>query len=68
MVIEYDDMKEEIKNLKTYRVYQELKSICKTTLSCCLRYRKSSESKSPKVARKRYGIIMILSWYAVCNS
>ena len=36
-------------------------------LSCCLKYRKSTESRS-KVVRKRSGRIMILSGCAVCDS
>ena len=35
---------------------------------CCLKYRKNTESKNPKVARTNYGIIMLLSNCVVCDS
>ena len=37
-------------------------------LSYCLRWRKNTESKNPKVAKTKYGGIMLLSKYAVCDS
>ena len=37
-------------------------------LSYCLKCRKSTESKNPKVARAKNGRIMLLSKCAVCNS
>ena len=37
-------------------------------LSYCLKYRKNTESKNPKVARTKNGRIMLLSKYAVCDS
>ena len=37
-------------------------------LSYCLRWRKNAESKNPKVAKTKYGGIMLLSKYAVCHS
>ena len=37
-------------------------------LSYCLKCRKSTESKNPKVARTKNGRIMLLSKCAVCNS
>ena len=36
-------------------------------LSYCLRCRKNTESKNPKVARTKNGRIMILSKCAVCD-
>ena len=37
-------------------------------LSYCLKYRKNTESKNPKVVRTKNGRIMLLSKCAVCNS
>ena len=37
-------------------------------LSYCLKCRKNTESKNPKVARRKNGIIMLLSKCAVCDS
>ena len=37
-------------------------------LSYCLKCRKNTESKNPKVARTKTGRIMLLSKCAVCNS
>ena len=37
-------------------------------LSYCLKCRKNTESKNPKVVRTRNGKIMLLSKCAVCNS
>ena len=37
-------------------------------LSHCLKCRKNTESKNPKVARTKNGRIMLLSKCAVCNS
>ena len=37
-------------------------------LSYCLKCRKSTESKNPKVVRTENGRIMLLSKCAVCNS
>ena len=37
-------------------------------LSFCLKCRKNTESKNPKVARTKNGWIMLLSKFAVCNS
>ena len=51
MLREHHDMKEEIKNLKTSTVHQRLQSIFKTMLSYCLKYRKNTESKNPKVVK-----------------
>ena len=52
---EYDDMKDEIKNLKTSSIY-------KTMLSCCLECRKNTESKNPKVVlMKNYVFVKMCS-------
>ena len=52
---EYDDMKDEIKNLKTSSIY-------KTMLSYCLKCRKNTESKNPKVVlMKNYAFIKMCS-------
>ena len=56
---EYDEMKEEIKNLKTYIVHLRLRSIFKTNLSYCLKCRKNNGSKTPNVARTKNGRIML---------
>ena len=37
-------------------------------LSYCLKYRKNTESKNPKVARTKNGRIIVLSKCAVCDS
>ena len=37
-------------------------------LSYCLKYRKNTESKNPKVVRTKSGIIMLLSRCTVWNS
>ena len=37
-------------------------------LSYCLKCRKKTESKNPKVARTKIGTIMLLSKCAVCDS
>ena len=34
----------------------------------CLKYRKNTESKNPKVAKTKNGRIMLLSQYVVCDS
>ena len=57
---EYNEMKEEIKNLK--------KLVDKTMLSYCLKCRKNAKSKNPKVSRARNGRIILLSKCAVCDS
>ena len=37
-------------------------------LSYCLKWRKNTERKNPKVVRTKNGRIMLLSECAVCNS
>ena len=37
-------------------------------LCYCLKCRKITESKNPKVARTKNGIIILLSKFAVCNT
>ena len=37
-------------------------------LSCCLKCRKNTESKNPKISRTKNGRIMLLSKCAVCDS
>ena len=37
-------------------------------MSYCLKCRKNTESKNPKVRRTKNGRIMLLSKFAVCNS
>ena len=49
----YDDMKEEIKNLKNSTVNVKLQSIYKKVLSLCLKCRKKIESKNPKFLKKK---------------
>ena len=34
----------------------------------CLKYRKNTESKNPKVAKTKNGRIMLLSQYVACDS
>ena len=50
---EYDDMKEEIKNLKTEAVSRRLYSIHKTMLLYCLKYCKNAESGNPSCQDKK---------------
>ena len=50
---EYNEMKDEIKNLKTETVHQIFQSIYKTMLLCCLKYRKNTESKNLKAEKKK---------------
>ena len=52
---EYDDIKEEIKNLNTLTVYQRIMIHYKTILSYCLKYRKNTESKNPNIAKTKKG-------------
>ena len=46
-------MKEEIKNLKNSTVHQKFWSIYKTMSSYCLKSRKNTESKNPKVVKTK---------------
>ena len=50
---EYDDTKEEIKNLNTYTVYWGFMSIYKTMFLYYLKCRKNTESINPKVIRTK---------------
>ena len=61
---EFDDMKEEIKN---YMINKSLNYICKSNV-VCLRCRKNTESKNPKVVKTKNGRRILLSKCAVCNS
>ena len=36
-------------------------------LSCCLKGRKITESKNPKVVKTKNGRIMLISQFAVCD-
>ena len=45
---EYVEMKQEVKNLKTWTVHQRFLCIYKTMLSYCLKCRKNTESKNLK--------------------
>ena len=64
---EYEEMKEEIKNVKTESAYQRFQSIYKTMLSYCLKCRKIQKIKI-QVARTKNGRIMLLSKCPVCDS
>ena len=64
----YDEMKEQIKNLRLNQVYRRFYSIHKTMLSYRLKYRKNTEIENLKVTRKKTGSIMLLSKCAVCDS
>ena len=61
---EFDEMKEEIKN---YIINKSLNYICKSNV-ICLKCRKNTESKNPKVVKTKNGRRMLLSKCAVCNS
>ena len=65
---EYDNMKEEIKNLKTKTFYWRLWSIYKPILLYCLKCRNNTESKNPKVLKTKNERIMLLSKCAVYGS
>ena len=65
---EYDNMKEEIKNLKTSSSLSKIFVNIKTLFSYCLKCRKNTESKNPKVVRTKSGGIILLSKYSVCNN
>ena len=60
-------MKQKIKK-RLNQVYGIFQSIYKTILSCCLKCRRNTERKDPKVARTKNERIIILSKCAVCNS
>ena len=60
-------MKQEIKNWKTLTVYWRFCSLYKTMLSCCLKCRKGTESKNPKVSKTKNGRIMLLWKSEVCD-
>ena len=45
-----------------------MQTICKTILFYCLKCRKNTDSKNPKVVRTKDGRIMLLSKCSVCNS
>ena len=62
-----DNLKEKIKNLKTWIVSQRFQSIYKKLLSCWLKYRKDTESKTPKIVKTNNRRIMLLSKCAVCD-
>ena len=62
----YDDMKEEIKDLKTWSSLSKFfKSIYKTIIWSV---EKNKESKNSKVARTKIGRIMLLSKCEMCDS
>ena len=50
---DFDDMIKEIKNLKTQTLNQRFQSNYKTMLSYCLKCRKKTESKNPKVSKTK---------------
>ena len=52
---EYDDIKEEIKNLNTLTVHQRITIHYKTILSYCWKCSKNTESKNPNVAKTKKG-------------
>ena len=61
-------MKEGIKNLKNYSVYQGFYSIYKTMLLYCLRCSKNTGSENPKAVKTKSGRVIRLSKCAVCDS
>ena len=63
-------MKEEIKNLKTYKIYQKSQFIYKTMLmlSYYLNCNKNTESKSSNVAKTNKRKLMLLLKCAVVDS
>ena len=67
MLREYGDLKEEIKNLKTFTVHQIFQSVNKTMLYFCLTYRKA-ESKNKTVSETSKGKPILSSKCAVFDS
>ena len=67
MLKEYNEMKEETKNLKTWPILPYA-NVYRRFWSICLKCRKNTESINPKVARAKDGRIMFLSKIAVCDS
>ena len=65
---EYDDVKEEIKNLKASTINIRFQSIHKTIISYCLKCRKNTESKNPRFAKTNKGKLMLLSNFMLCDS
>ena len=65
---EYNDTKEEIKNLKIWPVYQKFLSVYKAKLSYCLKCWKNLENKNPKVLKIKSRRRMVLSKCAMCDS
>ena len=65
---EYDDMKEEIKNLRTETVHEIFHRIYKTMLLNCLKCRKKTKSKKPQVLKTKNGNITLLSKCELCDS
>ena len=65
---EYDDMKAQIKNLKTSAVHQGFYSFYKIMLSYCVKYGKNTESKNPRVIKTNKGKLMLSLKCALCDS
>ena len=68
MLKEYDDMKEEMKKIKTPTVRQRFQSNYEIMISFCLRCRKKEGSRKVRVAKTDKGKPMVLSKPAVCDS
>ena len=49
-------------------INKSLNYIYKTTTSCCLKCRKNTESKNPKIVKTKNGRMMLLSKCTVCKS
>ena len=67
MLREYEDTKEEIKSSKTSTVHQRFLSVYNIMLSYCLKYRRNTESKTSRVAKK-IKKVMLLSKFVVYDS
>ena len=55
------------KNFMIWKKKSIVKVIYKTMLSYCLKCKKNTESKNPKVEKTKNGRIMLLSKFTVCN-
>ena len=64
----YDDMKEEIKNLKNYHFIKDLNLIVKHCYHTFSSAEKKKDSKNLRCAKKKSGRIMLLSKCAVCGN
>ena len=65
---EYDEMKNEIKNLNSWIVHQRFSLFIKQCDHVVSSVEKNTESKNSKCAKTKNGRIMLFTKYAVCDS